>query len=150
MKILKIREHREKLLQAAAWFHTQWGVPVEAYKESMWECLHNPGKIPQWYIAVENDGIIGGVGVIENDFHDRKDLTPNVCALYVEEEYRCRGIAGKLLRAVCRDMNQMGIHTLYLVTDHTTFYERYDWTFLCMVQEEETLAPIRMYIHQEP
>ena len=39
----------------------------------------------------------GGAGVIENDFHDRKDLTPNVCAVYVEEHCRCQGIAGKLL-----------------------------------------------------
>lgn len=27
-----------------------------------------------------------------------------------------------------------GIETLYLVTDHETFYERYGWEFFCMVQ----------------
>ncbi len=27
----------------------------------------------------------------------------------------------------------MGIPRLYLVTDHTAFYERYGWTFLTMV-----------------
>ena len=45
------------------------------------------------------------MGVIENDFHDRKDLAPNVCAVYVEQEYRRRGIAGKLLNDVCEDMD---------------------------------------------
>ena len=30
------------------------------------------------------------MGVIENDFHDRKDLTPNVCAVYTEEDCRCQ------------------------------------------------------------
>lgn len=34
-------------------------------------------------------------GSIENDFHDRKDLTPNICAVYTEEAYRGRGIAGR-------------------------------------------------------
>lgn len=33
-----------------------------------------------------------------NDFHDRKNLTPNVCALYVEESCRNQGIADKLLQ----------------------------------------------------
>lgn len=31
-------------------------------------------------------------GSIANDFHDRKDLTPNICAVYTEEAYRGRGI----------------------------------------------------------
>ncbi len=40
--------------------------------------------------------IVAGLGVIENDFHNRKDLAPNVCAVYTEEDCRCKGIAGKL------------------------------------------------------
>ncbi len=92
--------------------------------------------------------IVGGLGVIENDFHDRKDLAPNVCAVYVEKEYRCRGIAGKLLDFVCKDMEKRGIDTLYLVTDHTTFYERYGWEFLCMVQGDGEPDMTRMYVHK--
>lgn len=47
--------------------------------------------IPQWYIIVnENNEIIAGAGVIENDFHEYKHLTPNLCALFVEKEYRKR------------------------------------------------------------
>lgn len=37
------------------------------------------------------------MGVIENDFHDRKDLTPNVCAVYTEE-YRCQGVCRKYIK----------------------------------------------------
>ena len=40
--------------------------------------------VPQWYVVLEGDNIIGGCGVIENDFHNRKDLTPNVCAVYIK------------------------------------------------------------------
>ena len=28
----------------------------------------------------DGDNIVGGLGVIVNDFHNKKDLTPNVCA----------------------------------------------------------------------
>ena len=97
---------------------------------------------------LENNEIIAGVGVIENDFHERRDLTPNVCALYVEEKYRCRGIAGKLLELVRDDMENKGISPLYLITEHTSLYERYGWEFLCMVKEEDSDNMIRMYVHQ--
>lgn len=148
MQFIKIREHRELADAAARWFHSKWRIPLEAYTESMRSCLEGKCAVPQWYAAVEDNKIIGGLGVIENDFHDRKDLTPNVCAVYVEEAYRCRGVAGKLLNFACDDMNRFGISTLYLVTDHTSFYERYGWKFLCMVQGDGEPDLTRMYIHE--
>lgn len=148
MDIIKIREHRELSDKAAEWFHTKWGIPLAAYMESIGECLKNTSCVPQWYVAIQNDKIVGGLGVIENDFHDRKDLTPNVCAVYVEEEHRCKGIAGRLLDYVCNDMKEMGIDTLYLVTSHTSFYERYGWEFLCMLHGNDESKMTRIYIHR--
>lgn len=149
--ILKLREHPGLLDQAAQWFHAKWGIPLEAYRESMAECVKNAGAVPQWYMAMDGETILGGLGVIENDFHDRKDLTPNVCAVYVEQAYRCQGIAGKLLDCVCEDMAGMGVDTLYLLTDHTSFYERYGWQFLCMAQGDGEENPARMYVrHWKP
>ena len=49
-----------------------------------------------------------------------------------------------LLGLACRDMAQLGYPTLYLLTDHTAFYERYGWTFLTMVTGDDHL-PERMY-----
>ena len=99
--------------------------------------------------TIRGKEIIGGLGVIENDFHDRKDLAPNVCAVYVEEPYRRRGIAGNMLAYVCGDMKARGISTLYLITDHDTFYERYGWKFYCMAQGDGEEKMSSMYIHQE-
>ena len=131
----------------ANWFHKKWNIPLEAYLESINECLKNENAVPQWYIAISDCKVIGGVGVIENDFHNRKDLAPNICAVYVEEEYRCQGIASKMLEFVCNDMKEKNINTLYLITDHTSFYERCGWDFLCMVQGDEKKELTRMYIH---
>ncbi|MCI8483339.1 MAG: GNAT family N-acetyltransferase [Lachnospiraceae bacterium] len=155
-RIIKIQKHPEWKNAAAQWFHEKWKIPLEAYQESMEECLDNAAygeqkgnAVPQWYLVLEGDKIIAGLGVIENDFHDRKDLAPNVCGVYVEEDCRCQGIAGEMLSFVCRDMKEKGIDTLYLVTDHTSFYERYQWEFLCMVQGEGEEEMTRMYVHQE-
>lgn len=147
-KVIRIREHPEWTGPACEWFHQKWGIPKTAYAESMEACVKQKSAVPQWYLVVEHGQIIAGAGVIENDFHDRKDLAPDVCALYVEEEYRCRGIAGDLLQFIRRDMMQMGTDTLYLITDHTSFYERYGWEFLCMVHSEDGPETMRMYRYQ--
>ncbi|WP_346846852.1 GNAT family N-acetyltransferase [uncultured Clostridium sp.] len=147
-RIIKIQEYPELKNYAANWFHEKWNIPLEAYIESIDECMKNKTAVPQWYIVIIGDKIVGGLGVIENDFHNRKDLTPNVCAVYVEDDYRCQGIAGKMLNYVCDDMKEKNVDTLYLVTDHTSFYERHGWEFLCMVQAEGEKNLTRMYIHR--
>lgn len=147
-KIIRLTDKPGLLQAAAQWFHEKWGIPLTAYLESMQESLTGKHPVPQWYLALEQEKIIGGLGVIENDFHNRKDLTPNVCAVYTEEDHRCQGIAGALLACVCADMRAQGIDTLYLLTDHTTFYERYGWEFFCMVQGDGEPDLSRMYVHK--
>ena len=147
MEYISLRERPGLKEQAAAWFHSKWGVPVEAYLQCMDAYLGGKTEYG-WYLCMEGDLIAGGLGVIENDFHDRKDLSPNVCALYVEESFRSRGIAGRLLCMAVEDLRSKGITPVYLVTDHTGFYERYGWEFLCPVRCEEEQATSRMYIHK--
>lgn len=107
--IADIRSHPELKAQAAAWFHSKWEVPEEEYLTSMDECISGGANVPQWYVALEDGGITGGVGVIENDFHVRRDLSPNVCALYVEPRRRGLGLAPENLKQI------MG-HTDYSTT----------------------------------
>ena len=132
---------------AASWFHSKWGVPKEAYLDCM-DAYLNKETDNGWYLCLDGEKIVAGLGVIDNDFHDRKDLAPNVCAVYTEDEYRCKGIAGNLLNLAVEDMKNKGITPIYLVTDHTDFYERYGWEFLCMVQGDDEPEMTRMYIHR--
>lgn len=144
---ITLRERPELKDDATQWFHQKWGVPVDAYLACMDAYLANKTEYG-WYLCLNGGNIVGGMGVIENDFHDRKDLTPNVCAVYTEKDYRCQGIAGHLLGLVVEDMRSKGISPLYLVTDHIGFYERYGWEFLCMVQGDGEPEMTRMYIHR--
>ena len=132
---------------AADWFCSTWGVPREAYLKCMDAYLGGKTEYG-WYLCLDNERIVGGLGVIENDFHDRKDLYPTVCAVYTEKAYRRKGIAGKLLDMAVEDLRSMGISPVYLVSDLTGFYERYGWEFLCMVQGDGEQHMSRMYIHR--
>lgn len=147
-EIINLLDRQDLKEEAASWFSSKWRVPKEAYLESMEECFTGESPVPQWYVAIEEGRIIGGLGVIENDFHDRKDLAPNVCAVFVEEDKRCNGIAGALLNNVCEDMKNRGIDTLYLLTDHNSFYEKYGWEFFCEAYGDGEEKPSRMYIHK--
>ena len=144
---ITLRDRPELKHSAAEWFHNKWRVPTEAYLECMDSYLLHETEYG-WYFCVDGNQIIGGMGVIENDFHDRHDLTPNVCAVFTEEKYRCQGIAGKLLNMVVDDMKSKDISPIYLLTDHTGFYEKYGWEFYCMVQANGEPNLSRMYIHR--
>ena len=146
-KYITLRDKPDLKNKAAEWFHGNWGVPKEAYLECMNDYLNNETEYG-WYLCLDGEKIVGGLGVIENDFHDRKDLKPNVCAVWTSEEYRKQGIAGNLLNLVVEDMRAKGITPLYLVSDHIGFYERYGWEFLCMAQGDDEPEMTRVYMHK--
>ena len=147
LQYVTLREMPEWMGPAAEWFHAKWGVPVEAYLECMKAYLHEETEYG-WYLCLSGAQIVGGLGAIQNDFHNRKDLFPNICAVFTEETFRGMGIAGNLLNMAVEDLRSKGVSPVYLVTDHTGFYEKYGWEFLCMVQGDGEPDMTRMYIHR--
>ena len=146
MQILRLSDYPQYKEMAAQWFSEKWQIPVEAYLESIQISIDQKHAIPHWYIVLnENRHLIAGAGVIDNDFHERKDLTPNLCALFVEENYRNQNIAKHILDFVREDLSNQGIQKLYLITDHTEFYEKCGWRFLMLVKDEEG-EMVRMYV----
>ena len=144
---ITLREQPALMDTAAQWFNSKWGVPKEAYLDCMQAYLSGETELG-WYLCLDGEKIVGGMGVIENDFHDRKDLSPNVCAVYTEDSHRKMGIAGELLNMTVEDLRAKGISPVYLVTDHIGFYERYGWEFYCMAQGDGQPKMTRLYIHR--
>ena len=70
--------------------------------------------------------MIGGLGVIANNFHRRTDLTPNICAVYVEPR--------ALIDRACAELS--GEH-VYLITGHDCFYGHSGWKFYGMAEEND-------------
>ena len=123
-EIKLLRQNPELSECAAEWFSQKWNVPLEAYRESIRSCVENEKAIPQWYVVTDRkQRVIAGAGVIENDFHDFPQCLCAVC-----------GAA----------LPRTGIERLYLVTDHTAFYEKCGWEFFTTVHDEQGV-PERMY-----
>lgn len=142
---ITLRDAPQLMQKSAEWFNAKWGVPTSAYLECMQAYLGGQTELG-WYLCLCDGQIVGGLGVIENDFHNRKDLSPNICAVYTESDHRGQGIAGNLLNMAVENLRQKGITPVYLVTDHTCFYERYGWEFLCMVDSSDGTS--RLYVHR--
>ena len=145
VEIINLSEHAQLIERAAQLFHSKWGVPLQAYLQSMNDALTTQSGVPAWYVMLnEREEIIAGLGVIENDFHKRPDLTPNICAVYVEEACRRKGIARLLLDHAAAELARHNIDMVYLITGHTGLYERYGFTFYGMIEEDDG-SMIRMY-----
>ncbi len=146
MKIIRIDEMPQIKDQAAAWFSEKWDAAADVYVDSINESLNRKQPFPAWYLLLNGDEIVAGAGVISNDPQIQKEKRPNICAVYVEETYRGKGIAGALLEYICVDMLFHGITTLYLITEMDSFYERYGWEFIAEITDNE--EQMRLYKHQ--
>lgn len=146
-RITLLRDCPQLITEAAEWFSSKWGIPTQAYIDSM-NAASDEKAVPAWYVVLNGENeIIAGLGVIENDFHKRPDLAPNICAVYVEEEYRRHGLAKKLLDRAAEDLARQGINSVYLITTHDSFYEKCGWKFYGMIEENDGNM-IRMYCYE--
>ena len=102
IQIKSVREHPDEWRAFSDYISSRW--TDEDGKRLYEDCIFHGANaefcLPEWWVAYEGDVPVGCVGLITNDFISRMDLMPWLCALYVNEERRSRGIAGKLIACV--------------------------------------------------
>ena len=103
---------------------------MAVYEDCITHCIDADNPLPQWYLLMDGDEIIGGAGLITNDFISRMDLYPWLCALYIEEKYRGHGYGAFLIEQAKKDARAFGFAKLNLCTDHVGYYEKYGFTHI--------------------
>jgi GNAT superfamily N-acetyltransferase len=135
-KIISVREQPEYFERAVDYFASKWGIERKIYEDSISDGIATTNPLPRWYLLLKDDKIAGSYGLIENDFMARKDLYPWLCALYVEETERGKGLGSQLLTHGRQEARELGFDKLYLCTDHIDYYERYGWRFFGLEESE--------------
>ncbi len=128
-KIVSLRSEPAMLDIFCSYFSKHWGKP-ELYCNCMQAALQTSSPLPQWFLAMQGDEIIGGCGLITNDFISRMDLYPWLCALYVEENFRRQGVGGMLIDYTAGTAQKLGFENLYCGTDHIGYYEKYRFQYI--------------------
>ncbi len=132
MEVISIKKFPEYKDRAIKYFQNKWASPnsMNVYDDCVTNCITTTSPIPQWYLLLDNDKIIGCAGLITNDFISRMDLYPWLCALYIDKEYRGNAYGSLLLEQAKTDAKTGGFSHLYLCTDHIGYYEKYGYKYI--------------------
>lgn len=130
--ILRVRENPSMWRVFSDYIASKWTDEEgkRLYDDCIRSCLRAKNPLPEWFAAFRGETPVGCAGLIPNDFISRMDLMPWLCALYVNQEERGRGLAGRLIEEARAYAKKCGFEKLYLATDHTSFYERYGGVYI--------------------
>ncbi len=129
MDLVSLRTAPERLELFIRYFSLHWNNEA-VYRDCMTACLQTASPLPQWYLLMDGETIVGGCGLIVNDFNARQDLWPWLCALFIEQSYRGHAYGAILLEHAKCEASTLGFPALYLVTDHVGYYEKYEFEFI--------------------
>ena len=131
-RIVSVRENPVYKEQAIEYFQKRWASEnsMLVYEDCISHCIGAKAPLPQWYLLLEGERIVGCAGLITNDFISRMDLYPWLCALYIEEDCRGQALGSLLLEKGKADAKTAGFEHIYLCTDHIGYYEHYGFTHI--------------------
>jgi N-acetylglutamate synthase-like GNAT family acetyltransferase len=131
IRIISIRKSPEYEERAIRYFQSKWpDVSPIIYEDAIHHSIAATRPLPQWYLMVTDETIIGCAGLITNDFISRGDLYPWVCALYIDSEYRGKALSSLLLEKAREDARIAGFDAIYLSTEHNGLYEKFGFTYV--------------------
>lgn len=115
------------------WIWSEWHKTDEISLEDIrFRTRHSQGRtdIPQTFIALFENEIVGTFSLWNNEKVYTQDLRPWFSCLYVKEEYRNQGLARHLQNFATQKTKELGYDTLYLITEYDNFYEKFGWEYI--------------------
>ena len=79
------------------------------------------------FAAVEDGEVIGYCTFLKEDYYPENRYSPWISSLFVDEVFRGRGIAGKLIKAAEEYAKANGFIIVYIPSDMSGFYEKYGY-----------------------
>ena len=133
MKVINIRENPEYKDSAISYFQEKWANDSSkaVYDDCITRSIITDSTLPIWYILIDEDKIIGCVGLITNDFISCMDLWPWLCAMYIEKDYRGNAYGSLLIEQLKQDVGKASFDNVYLATNHIGYYEKYGFEYIC-------------------
>jgi len=132
MKIVELSEAPELIDEAVDYFFNCWSSSLDYsfVKDCIINSAGSASVLPKFYLLLDCNVIIGSYALLNNDVISRQDLMPWFGCLYINEDRRNMGLAGKLIENAIAETRTKGFETLYLKTRLVGFYESRGWSYL--------------------
>jgi GNAT superfamily N-acetyltransferase len=150
-----LANHRYALPEIVSWVHAEWGnlMPDISYSklESQFKERLTPHVIPETFVAMRGDQIVGTASIVTHDLSTRMDLSPWLAAVFVLPEHRGMGVGSALVQAGVDEAGYLGLERFYLLTpDRISFYARLGWVKLFTTEYRGENVSVMVYQIQEP
>ena len=91
----------------------------------------NADHTPITLIVIIDNRCVGTVSLFEQDGMIRHDLSPWLASFYIEPAYRSQKIGQFLMTSLLEKCRALGLHTVYLKTEHTSqYYAKRGWKLI--------------------
>ena len=129
MQLVNVKNHTVGIDKAVTYIHAKWGNTKNYafYYDAITNSTDRTGELPQFYLMLDKDKIIGCYALLVNDLISRQDLLPWFACLYVEKTHRGNRLCAIMFDHAKVEMNKGGFDTIYLSTDHDGLYEKFGW-----------------------
>lgn len=130
--ICPLTDKPEYLNKLAKWHHAEWSYlnPERSFEERLKDMqLDLAGNaVPATYFAEVDGKLAGSATILDDDMSTHPELGPWLASVFVDAQYRHRGIASALVRKIMQHAEEAQIKTLYLYTPgQEQLYEQLGW-----------------------
>ena len=135
MQIEYLADHMGSVPLLANWHHEQFSYlnPQKTIEQRLTN-LHNSagyGGIPLTVVGISGDAVVGCASLVHNDMDTREELSPWLASVFVDPEYRGKGLGSALVERIVKEANESKVKELYLyTTDRESLYSRLGWQVL--------------------
>ena len=107
------------------------------YVESNWKGVLRPftavldklflvdKELPKCFMLLKDENIIGFYQLVEQELIERKDLSPWITCVFIDEQERGKRLSSILLKHGRTVAGKLGYSKVCLTTDHIQFYEKF-------------------------
>lgn len=125
IKIVSLKDKPELASDVILYANQNWPPVSKYFTEVVNHVLANSGKLPQCFLLLKNEHIIGFYSLLEQDFVERKDLSPWIATVFVDEKERGQQLGKEMLLHGRTFAGNLGFDKVYLSSNHIQFYEKY-------------------------